>query len=139
PAEISNRFTAPGGSPAMLVLGTAAKAVMLSVHTKKLSLGPCSGKLPETDSCGFATTARRLSPGLNTKVRSRLGLTAIMPALLTLLLRERSEMANRASRSLDASTISIPGDPPPNWFGSKGLETKALKLNPLCVAALGVL
>jgi len=80
-----------------------------------------------------------LSPGLKINVRSCLGLTAIIPAPLTLLPSDCKEIEKRDNWSLEASTISIAGDPPPNGFGSRGLETKALKVRLLRLAARGAL
>jgi len=131
PVETSIRSTAPGNSPGMLRLGTAAKAVTLSVHTKKLSLGPSRATVDDIASCVFSMIPSLLSPGLKINVRSRLGLTAIIPAPLMLLPSDCKEIEKRDSWSLEASTISIAGDPPPNEFGSRGLETKALKVRPL--------
>jgi hypothetical protein len=120
-------------------LGKATKTVTLSVHTKKLSLGLCRLMVSDTASCALSTIPSLLSPGLKINVRSCFGLTAIIPALLTLLPSDCKEIEKRESWSLEASTISIAGDPPPNGFGNRGLETKALNARPLRLAARGAL
>jgi len=85
----------------------------------------------EALSLALSTIAKELS-GENTTVRSRLGLSTIMPALPTVPARETT---NGLSRSLVASTMFRAGKPPPLGFRLTGFETNARKVKPLVVVA----
>jgi hypothetical protein len=115
--------TAPGDSPGTPALGTATKAVTLSVQTKRLSLDPPKLTAELTDCCALLMIASLPSAGLTTSVRSRFGLTAIIPASLRLPLSDEREMEKKEITSLVASRMSIAGEPPPKLFAWSGLET----------------
>src|SRR5215470_16424712 len=80
--------TAPGNRPGMLAPGTAANAVLLSLQTKKLSVAPGRVTADATEFCKLFTIAILLSAGLDTSVRSCLGLSAIIPGSVTLAVRD---------------------------------------------------
>lgn len=105
--------TAPGGSPGTLALGSAANAVVLSLHTKKLSVGPARITAEDNEFCELLTIPSLLSVGLEMSVRSRFGLTAMMPGSLRLALRENKGIVKGDTTSCKASTTSITGVPAP--------------------------
>ena len=81
PLEILILPTPPGDAcPATGTLGTAINAVVLSVQTNMLSVEPGRVIVRATLSCALLTMARPLLAGLKTNVRSRFGLSTIMPA-----------------------------------------------------------
>src|ERR1700730_7492460 len=115
----------------------AAKRVVLSIQTNMLSVGP--GRLTEEEALSLALSAmpKTLPPEnapveLKTTVRSRLGLSTIIPALPTV---PESETTNGLSTSLVALTMLRAGKPPPLGFTLTGFETKARNVKPLVVVA----
>lgn len=101
----------------MLAVGTAANAVTLSDSTTKLWVGP--GRITDalTEFCVLLTIASLLSEGLTTRVSSRFGVSAIIPASLILELKDASAIVYGDNRSFDASTTFSTGKPPPNPVG----------------------
>src|ERR1700730_14439253 len=113
----------------------AAKRVVLSIQTNMLSVGPGRATEEEALSLALSTMPKALPPEnapveLKTTVRSRFGLSTIIPALPTVPERETEK---GLSRSLVASTIFRAGEPLPLTFRLTGLETKARKVKPLLV------
>src|SRR5581483_3381378 len=99
-----------------------------------LSVAP--GKFTEPVALSFAlsTMARTLVDvfvtGLKTTVRSRLGLSTIMPALVVV---PDKETLNGLKTSLVASAIFSPGKIDPLIVGFSGFEMNARNLSPLVV------
>src|SRR5450432_1876845 len=102
-----NLPTPPGDCPGMGALGMATKALVLSVQTNRLSVGAGRAIAVAVTSVALSTTAITLLDGLTTRVRSRFGDNAIMPASGSTPASETPAVA--AIISLDASTISSAG------------------------------
>src|SRR5262245_15667569 len=130
PVDISALITDPGtGGPVEgTALGTAIKAVVSSLQTNMLSVEPGRLIVEETLSLALLTIAKPLLEGLKTSVRSRFGLTTIIPAFGTAPL---SDTTKALKLSVVASTMSSAGNPPPLNAGWSGFETKARNLIPL--------
>src|SRR6266496_3491688 len=80
--------TPPAGWPGTGAVGTATKAVVSSPDTKKLSVAPGRVTDPAALSVVLSTIPSALFEGLNTSVRSFLGLNAIITASDTVPERE---------------------------------------------------
>lgn len=93
-----------------------------------LSVGPGKLSVPEALSEELVTSATALLAGLKTNVRSRFGLSTIIPASATVPARE---IKKGLEVSFVASTISNAGKIAPVEPKCTGFETNARNLRPL--------
>src|SRR5260221_8133938 len=128
-----NLPTPPEACPWIVALGTATKALVLSVHTNKLWVFP--GKLIAVTvlSVALSTTAIRALEGLTTRVRFLSGVRTIIPASGSAV---ESATPETDSTSVVAFTIWRAGKIPPVGSTWRGFETKARNAMPLGVRPL---
>src|ERR1035437_258568 len=102
-----NLPTPPGDCPWIGALGMATKALVLSVHTNRLSVGAGRAIAVAVTSAALSTTAIRLLDRLTTRVLSLFGDKTILPASGSTPASETPAVAE--IMSVEASTISSAG------------------------------